>query len=193
MLAVINIPRFLGHVLERTSHPTMCFSITVPLKNIRRKFDLQGDEKSYQRHLLLDLLLCLLKQPCTPVYQFSHVFSCGYSAIQLWYFALLMQRECVWKKSKMKEIRTLLVDGACFLPLAAGELMLLYVPAFPAEGSLRCCKFSIADPAELMLLEAGVWRSAITATALVASRSEAGTWLPTENYLGWRFVKDKQY
>lgn len=38
----------------------------------------------------------------------------------------------------MKEICTLLVDGACFLPLAAGELMLLQVPAFPAEDSLGC-------------------------------------------------------
>lgn len=82
MLAVLNIPRFLSHVLEQSSHPMMCFSIMIPLKNIRRKFDLQGDEKSYQRHLLLDLLLCLLKKPHTAVYQFFHVFSCGYGAIQ---------------------------------------------------------------------------------------------------------------
>lgn len=61
MLAVINLPRFLGHVPEWTSHCVMCFSAMMPIKNMRRKFDLQGDEKSYQRHLLLGLSLCLLK------------------------------------------------------------------------------------------------------------------------------------
>lgn len=61
MLAVINLPRFLSHVLEWTSHSVISFSIMIPIKNLRRKFDLQGHEKSYQRHLLLDLLLCLLK------------------------------------------------------------------------------------------------------------------------------------
>lgn len=114
----------------------MCFSIMIPLKNIRRKFDLQGDEKSYQRHLLLDLLLCLLKKPHTAVYQFSHVFSCGYGAIQHCYFAFLMQRECVWKKPKLQEIPTFLVDGACALPLAVGGLMLSCVPAFLVWGFL---------------------------------------------------------
>lgn len=61
MLAVMNLPRFLSYVPERTAHSVIYFSTTIPMKNRRRKFDLQGDEKCYQHNPLLDFLLCLLK------------------------------------------------------------------------------------------------------------------------------------
>lgn len=61
MLAVMNLPRFLRDVPKRTTDCVMYFSATMPMKNRRRKFDLQGDEKCYQHHPLLGFLLCLLK------------------------------------------------------------------------------------------------------------------------------------